>query len=170
MELLSGGDVLKRISSAIKKDQYPFTEKEIWRALVHTTKGYPLHFPLTECRLKALHEVNIVHRDLKCANIFLSLDGRFKLGDLNVSKIAKKGLVYTQTGTPCKSRLKITSFDRLCQPRSMERRAVRHQEWYMVTLYSSYSWIRSLGCVLYEMAALEPPFRGNDMEQLFRKV
>jgi NIMA (never in mitosis gene a)-related kinase len=84
MELLQGGDVLKKITSAIKYNEYPFTEKDIWRALVHMTKG-----------LKALHELNIVHRDLKCANIFLSLDGKFKLGDLNVSKIAKKGLVYT---------------------------------------------------------------------------
>lgn len=52
-------------------------------------------------RLKSLHDANVVHRDLKCANVFLSLDGKFKLGDLNVSKVAKMGLVYTQTGTPC---------------------------------------------------------------------
>lgn len=51
--------------------------------------------------LKTLHDANVVHRDLKCANVFLSNDGIFKLGDLNVSKVAKMGLVYTQTGTPC---------------------------------------------------------------------
>lgn len=56
---------------------------------------------LTSFRLKSLHDANVVHRDLKCANVFLSLDGKFKLGDLNVSKVAKMGLVYTQTGTPC---------------------------------------------------------------------
>ena len=27
-------------------------------------------------------------------------DGRVKIGDLNVSKIAKRGLLFTQTGTP----------------------------------------------------------------------
>jgi NIMA (never in mitosis gene a)-related kinase len=42
----------------------------------------------------------IVHRDIKCANIFLGKDGSVKLGDLNVSKIAKLGLMQTQTGTP----------------------------------------------------------------------
>lgn len=34
------------------------------------------------------------------ANIFLNKSGEAKLGDLNVSKIAKNGLLYTQTGTP----------------------------------------------------------------------
>jgi len=50
--------------------------------------------------LKALHEFNIMHRDMKSANVFLFKDFTAKLGDLNVSKIAKKGLNYTQTGTP----------------------------------------------------------------------
>ncbi len=35
--------------------------------------------------------MKIVHRDLKCANIFINKEGVYKLGDLNVSKIAKKG-------------------------------------------------------------------------------
>lgn len=50
--------------------------------------------------MKALHDMNILHRDLKCANIFLAKDGTAKLGDLNVSKEAKCGLLQTQTGTP----------------------------------------------------------------------
>jgi NIMA (never in mitosis gene a)-related kinase len=37
---------------------------------------------------------------MKTANIFLSKSGDAKLGDMNVSKVAKKGLLYTQTGTP----------------------------------------------------------------------
>ena len=41
-----------------------------------------------------------MHRDLKSANVFLHKDGTAQLGDLNVSKLAKLGLNYTQTGTP----------------------------------------------------------------------
>ena len=40
-----------------------------------------------------------MHRDLKSANIFIS-NGAYKLGDFNVSKLLKKSLAYTQTGTP----------------------------------------------------------------------
>ena len=45
--------------------------------------------------LRALHARNILHRDLKSANVFLEKSGNAKLGDLNVSKVAKKGLLYT---------------------------------------------------------------------------
>jgi NIMA (never in mitosis gene a)-related kinase 1/4/5 len=45
--------------------------------------------------LRVLHQMNILHRDLKSANVFLEKNGAAKLGDLNVSKVAKKGLLYT---------------------------------------------------------------------------
>ena len=50
--------------------------------------------------LNMLHQKNIIHRDLKSANIFIS-KGVYKIADLNVSKLLKhKVLAYTQTGTP----------------------------------------------------------------------
>ncbi len=52
-----------------------------------------------------MHDRKILHRDMKVswflidplqsANIFLYRDMQAKLGDLNVSKIVKKGLSYT---------------------------------------------------------------------------
>jgi NIMA (never in mitosis gene a)-related kinase len=45
--------------------------------------------------IKSLHQFKILHRDLKSANIFLNKKGDTKLGDLNVSKVAKKGLLHT---------------------------------------------------------------------------
>ena len=93
--------------------------------------------------------MNILHRDLKCANVFISRDGRTaKLGDLNVSKIAKTGLVRTQTGTPY-----------YASPEVWKDRP-----------YGTKSDIWSLGCVIYEMAALRPPFRAADMQGLYRVV
>ena len=51
--------------------------------------------------LKAIHDLNIMHRDIKSANVFLSKEGVAKLGDMNVSKVAnREGLNFTQTGTP----------------------------------------------------------------------
>jgi NIMA (never in mitosis gene a)-related kinase len=88
MEFAAGGDLMKLINQNLKA-RTRIKEAEIWKALVDITRG-----------LKSLHDKKILHRDLKAANIFVSLDGRYKLGDLNVSKVLKKGMAYTQTGTP----------------------------------------------------------------------
>jgi len=98
--------------------------------------------------LKILHDIYIFHRDLKSANVFLSRDGHAKLGDLNVSKVAKKGLLYTQTGTPYYASPEVW----------------RDQP------YDSKSDIWSLGCVIYEMTTLKPPFWAQDMNGLYKKV
>ena len=56
--------------------------------------------PNNEISKEFLHLQKNLHRDLKRANVFLNKVCTLKLGDLNVSKIAKMRLVYTQTGTP----------------------------------------------------------------------
>lgn len=35
-----------------------------------------------------MHDLSIMHRDLKSANVFLNKDLTVKLGDMNVSKVA----------------------------------------------------------------------------------
>ena len=43
-----------------------------------------------------MHDLNVMHRDLKSANVFLNKDNSVKLGDMNVSKVAnQRGLNYT---------------------------------------------------------------------------
>ena len=43
--------------------------------------------------LKTLHSMRILHRDLKCANVFILEDeSSIKLGDLNVSKVCENDL------------------------------------------------------------------------------
>ena len=92
--------------------------------------------------------MKIVHRDIKCANIFLTKDNVLKLGDLNVSKVAKRGMLQTQTGTPY-----------YASPEVWKDKP-----------YDLKSDIWSMGCVLYELTTLNPPFRANDMNGLYRKV
>ena len=98
--------------------------------------------------LRALHDEEIMHRDLKSANVFLNTDLSVKLGDLNVSKIAKMGMNYTQTGTPYYASPEVW----------------REQP------YDMKSDVWSLGCVIYEMLALKPPFRAQNMKELYKKV
>lgn len=71
-----------------------------------------------------------------------------KLGDLNVSKVAKEGMLYTQTGTPYYA----------------------SPEVWKDLPYDSKSDIWSLGCVIYEMCALVPPFRAENMDGLYKRV
>ncbi|OMJ88081.1 hypothetical protein SteCoe_10066 [Stentor coeruleus] len=136
MELAEGGDLLKKINDQ-KSSRSFFPENEILSTLVHVTQG-----------LKILHDSKILHRDLKCANIFISREGVMKLGDLNVSKVNKRGLAYTQTGTPYYASPEVWKD----QP------------------YNSSSDIWSLGCVIYEMVALTPPFTASDMKGLYTKI
>lgn len=77
MEFANAGDLQKKIDDCIKmKDSIP--ESEIWKIISCVLRG-----------LNQLHNRAILHRDIKCANIFISKIGDYKLGDLNVSKLAK---------------------------------------------------------------------------------
>ncbi|OLP87108.1 putative serine/threonine-protein kinase nek2 [Symbiodinium microadriaticum] len=90
-ECADAGDLLQQINRC-KQERAYLREADVWRYLDGMCQG-----------LKALHDLRILHRDLKCANVFLShsRDGLIaKLGDFNVSKVAKRGLCMTQTGTP----------------------------------------------------------------------
>jgi len=136
MEYANDGDLYDRIKKH-KKNRTRFSEAEIWKTYIQIVKG-----------LKTLHSHKVLHRDLKCANVFLNKDGTVKLGDLNVSKVAKMGLVYTQTGTPY-----------YASPEVWQDKP-----------YDSKSDIWSLGVVLYEMCTLNPPFTDTSMQGLSKKV
>ena len=132
MEYADNGDMSQKIKYNLKHGLI-FRENIIWNYLIQILEG--LHY---------LHENNIIHRDLKSANIFLMKDGTVKIGDLNVSKIAKIGMAYTQTGTPYYASPEIW----LDRP------------------YDFKSDVWSLGCILYELCQLKPPFRGTSLKNL----
>ena len=136
MEFADRGDLYQKIVQH-KKSAMLFEESDIWRIFIQLVKG-----------LKSLHDLKILHRDMKSANVFLFSNGSAKLGDLNVSKVAKRGLGYTQTGTPY-----------YASPEVWKDKP-----------YDNKSDVWSLGCVLYEMITLRPPFRAQNMEGLYNKV
>ena len=136
MEYADDGDLYQKIKLYLKNKTF-FMEHDIWRIFIQITKG-----------LNDLHEYNILHRDLKSANVFLFSDGTAKLGDLNVSKITTRGLGYTQTGTPY-----------YASPEVWKDKP-----------YNSKSDIWSLGCVFYELIMLNTPFKGKSMKDLYEKV
>eukprot|EP00347_Sterkiella_histriomuscorum_P008187 403346048 len=136
MEFADGGDLYSKIEK-LKKEKQFVPEIDIWRIFYDMLTG-----------LSTLHKLKIVHRDIKCANIFLTKEGRAKLGDLNVSKIAKQGILQTQTGTP------FYASPEVWQDKPYDKR----------------SDIWSMGCVIYELAALSPPFTAKDMQGLYQRV
>ena len=120
-----------------QKNRTWFDEGIVWRVFLQMIRA-----------LDVLHSRKILHRDLKSANVFLSKQSHAKLGDLNVSKVAKQGLLHTQTGTPYYASPEVW----------------RDQP------YDSKSDVWSLGCVLYEMCTLKPPFRAQSMNGLYKAV
>ena len=136
LEYADAGDLQSKIS-ALKNLQKYFSEKTIWSLFIQMIQG-----------IKALHDKNIIHRDLKSANIFLMKNGICKLGDLNVSKEAKTGLLKTQTGTPYFASPEVWSG----KP------------------YGLKSDIWSLGCILYQITTLRMPFKGNNFKEVYKNV
>lgn len=137
MEYADGGDLENKINQQSEvTSSKGFEEGFIWKTAFQLLKG-----------LKGLHEHNIIHRDLKCANIFF-VKGVAKIGDLNISKITDNGFASTQTGTPYYTSPEIwkgQKYDNKCD-------------------------IWALGCIIYEMCTLLPPFRAQDFPGLFQVV
>ena len=136
MEYADGGDLQERIRQC-QVMKTSMAEEEIWEIFGQIVNG-----------LSALHDMQILHRDIKSANVFLTSTQGAKLGDLNVAKVMQAGLNNTQTGTPYYASPEV--WDDLP--------------------YDFKSDLWSLGCVLYEMAALKLPFIAKDMDSLYWKV
>eukprot|EP00968_Pinguiococcus_pyrenoidosus_P027696 scaffold7413_cov258-Pinguiococcus_pyrenoidosus.AAC.2 len=90
-----------------------------------------------------------MHRDVKPANCFLAGDGSLKLGDLNVSKrVGEDALCKTQIGTPY----------------------YMSPEIWFNRPYDTKSDMWALGCTMYELIALRPPFAATTFQELQHNV
>lgn len=136
-EFAANGDLFGWIKA--RKNRGPIKESVVWSLLLQMCHG-----------LQSLHEKNILHRDLKSANVFMMSEKHVKLGDFGVAKVLKTddALARTQVGTPY---------------------YVAPEVWKNKP-YNSKCDVWSLGCLLYELLTFRPPFDSNSMDGLARKV
>ncbi|KAK3921349.1 Serine/threonine-protein kinase Nek2 [Frankliniella fusca] len=143
IEYCPGGDLATVIKSCIKSNTY-VEERFVWRVF------HQLISALQTCH-SWISSTIILHRDIKPANVFLDDGGNVKLGDFGLAcrlDADQPGCIETMVGTPF-----------YMSPEVMKGE-----------MYNSKSDVWSLGCLIYELCSLKPPFHAQNIKELASKV
>ena len=141
MEYADGGDLADRIKEAAWTQAF-FSEREVLRWFGQLCLG-----------LQHMHALRILHRDLKPQNVLLRrhpLGDRLLIGDVGIAKELSHTLdhAHTAIGTP-----------QYLAPEVFQSQP-----------YSFSADVWSLGCLLFEMTNLAPPFSGKSLNDLSVRV
>ncbi|XP_060925936.1 serine/threonine-protein kinase Nek4 [Limanda limanda] len=100
--------------------------------------------------LQYMHERNILHRDLKTQNIFLTKTNIIKVGDLGIARVLENqnDMASTLIGTPY-----------YMSPELFSNKPYNHK-----------SDVWALGCCVYEMSTLKHAFNAKDMNSLVYRI
>ncbi|XP_047440038.1 serine/threonine-protein kinase Nek4 isoform X2 [Mugil cephalus] len=100
--------------------------------------------------LQYLHERNILHRDLKTQNIFLTKTNIIKVGDLGIARVLENqnDMASTLIGTPY-----------YMSPELFSNKPYNHK-----------SDVWALGCCVYELSTLKHAFNAKDMNSLVYRI
>ncbi|CCM06118.1 uncharacterized protein FIBRA_08367 [Fibroporia radiculosa] len=146
MEYCGGGD-LSAIIKLAQRQGRPIPEDTVWSYFMqillalnycHHPNGYGRSSSAGTCESDGREKrPQVLHRDIKPDNVFLDESNTAKLGDFGLSKaLTQASFANTYVGTPY-----------YMSPELMQERA-----------YDNKSDIWSLGCLIYELCALKPPF------------
>jgi NIMA (never in mitosis gene a)-related kinase len=164
MEYCDGGDVSQLIKKYCENKQY-IPETLIWQIFTQTLLAlyrchYGINIESANSLFKSTPEIKppeipgaqvVIHRDIKPENIFFMSDNyTVKLGDFGLAKCLAPHTHFTQTyvGTPY-----------YMPPEVISEKA-----------YNTLCDVWSLGCVIYELCALTPPFTAKSHTQLQERI
>lgn len=144
MELGNDGDIDEKIGQRKAKELY-FQSSTVMQWAVQLCQA-----------VAYLHGEGFIHRDLKVANLFLTVAGFVKLGDFGIAKIlegdSRSRMSARVTRTPVGTPMYISP--QVCNGEAYNQKA---DVW-------------GVGCCLYEICALKPAFMARSMDQLLAKI
>lgn len=136
MQFCEGGDLYTKLK---EQKGVPLEERQVVEWFVQIAMA-----------LQYMHERNILHRDLKTQNIFLTKSKIIKVGDLGIARVLESSsdMATTLIGTPY-----------YMSPELFSNKPYNHK-----------SDVWALGCCVYEMATLKHAFNAKDMNSLVYKI